>query len=75
MHRRASHAIFIHHRGYSKFRRECVASQRVAGPLPTGDGRVSSPPGPGGGGYTVMTGLMLTKEESTNSPTTHCHTD
>ena len=31
MHRRASHAIFIHRRGFSTFRRECVASQRVAG--------------------------------------------
>ena len=31
MHRRASHAIFIHRRGFSTFRRECVASQPVAG--------------------------------------------
>ena len=35
MHRRASHAIFIHRRGFSTFRRECIASQRVAGPYDT----------------------------------------
>ena len=33
MHRRASHAILMHRRGFSTFRRGCVASQRVAGPL------------------------------------------
>ena len=33
MHRRALHAIFIHRRGFSTFHRECVASQRVAGPI------------------------------------------
>ena len=33
MHRRASHAIFIHRRGFSTFRHECIASQRVAGPI------------------------------------------
>ena len=33
MHRRASHVIFIHGRGFSTFNRECRASQRVAGPL------------------------------------------
>ena len=32
MYRRASHAIFIHRRGFSTFCRECVASQHVAGP-------------------------------------------
>ena len=32
MHRRASHAISIHGRGFSTFCRECVASQHVAGP-------------------------------------------
>ena len=36
MHRRASHAIFIHHRGFSTFCRECAASQRVAGPYEYG---------------------------------------
>ena len=32
MHRRASHAILMHRRGFSTFRRGCVASQSVAGP-------------------------------------------
>ena len=42
MHRRASHAIFIHRRGFSTFRRECecVASQRVARPIEGGGGHV-----------------------------------
>ena len=31
--RRASHAILMHRRGFSTFHRECVASQRVAGPI------------------------------------------
>ena len=38
MHRRASHAIFIHRKGFSTFRRECVASQCVAGPYDGGKG-------------------------------------
>ena len=38
MHRRASHAFFIHRRGFSTFRHECIASQRVAGPLGWGSG-------------------------------------
>ena len=33
MHRRASHAILMHRRDFSTFHRECVASQRVAGPI------------------------------------------
>ena len=43
MHRRASHAIFIHRRGFSTFRRECecVASQRVARPIAGGGGGMS----------------------------------
>ena len=32
MHRRASHAILMHRRGFSTLRHGCVASQRVAGP-------------------------------------------
>ena len=36
MHRRASHAILMHRRGFSTFHRECVASQRVAGPIASG---------------------------------------
>ena len=34
MHRRTSHAILMHRRGFSTFRCGCVASQRVAGPYP-----------------------------------------
>ena len=33
MHRRAPHAIMMHRRGFSTFRRGCVASQRVPGPI------------------------------------------
>ena len=33
MHRRASHVILMHGRGFSTFRRGCVALQRVAGPI------------------------------------------
>ena len=33
MHRRASHTILMHCRGFSIFRRGDVASQRVAGPI------------------------------------------
>ena len=33
MHLRASHEILMHCRGFSTFRRGCVASQRVAGPI------------------------------------------
>ena len=36
MHRKASHAILMHRRGFITFRRGCVASQRVAGPMPIG---------------------------------------
>ena len=36
MHHRALHAIFIHRRGFSTFRRECIASKRVAGPIQKG---------------------------------------
>ena len=32
MHRRASHAILIHHRGLGTSHRECSASHRGAGP-------------------------------------------
>ena len=34
MYRRASHAILMHRRGFSTFRRGCVASQRVARAIP-----------------------------------------
>ena len=33
MHRRAMHAILMHHSEFSTSRRRCVASQHVAGPL------------------------------------------
>ena len=51
MHRRASHAIFIHRRGFSTFRRECVASQRVAGPYSAFRNLEGMA---GGGGYRAM---------------------
>ena len=36
IHRRASHAILMNRSGFSTFRRGCVASQRVAGPIVIG---------------------------------------
>ena len=33
MHCRATHVIFMHLKGFSTFRRGCVASQHVAGPI------------------------------------------